>query len=40
MLTPLLDSWTVLPDTKRDAGSVEGVHDGALYAAPKVLVEL
>jgi len=40
MLAPLLDNWTVLPDTKRDAVRVEGVHDGALHAALKVLVEL
>ena len=39
MLTPLLDNWTVLPDERRDAGSVEGVQDGALHAALMPLEE-
>jgi hypothetical protein len=37
MLIPLLDNWTVLPDERRDAGSVEGVQDGALHAALMLL---
>jgi hypothetical protein len=39
MLTPLLDNWTVLPDERRDTGSVEGFHDGALHAALILLEE-
>ena len=39
MLTPVLDNCTVLPEERRDAGSVEGVHDGALHAALTTLEE-
>jgi hypothetical protein len=39
MLTPDLDNCTVLPEERRDTGSVEGVHDGALHAALMPLEE-